>query len=206
MGQLRIVPPPQNISAVLITRGDHDISAVVQSLTDRFFGLVVYNNSTGLDFKVFSRFIAAQNAPSDYVYFQDDDCIVDLSAYPWDLTGNHVLCNMPKEYRKNYPGPTQLLGFGSVIPRSLIVPTFNRYLAYYPLGPMLLRECDRIFTGLNPCRLCNVPITHMPYAMDEDRMYRRPEHNVQRRVAEEQIREILELEKRIREEKEHGGD
>jgi hypothetical protein len=202
---------PSLITAVVVTRGNVDITPVLHSLRGQypFFGdVIIYDNSKLLDFRVFSRFLAAQLVQTPYAYVQDDDCIVDLSRYPWHLTeAGKILCNMPAAYRPNYPGLTQLLGFGSVFHRDLIRPTFERYFSYLEydwiiktgqvgLDLIFLLECDRLFTSLNICKLVDVPITHLPHATAPDRLYLQPDHAERRKEIERRIKLVLEDEKR----------
>ncbi len=74
------------------------------------------------------------------------------------------------------------MGFGSVFEKSLIRPTFARYLKHFQLDDVTLREPNRIFTALNHSRIdiVDVPITHMPYASDPDRLWRQPDHGQMR--------------------------
>lgn len=191
-------PSPSTIKAVTITRGGYDISPVFQSLDNRGFSRIqIYDNSVYLDFKVFSRFIAAQSAIPGWVYTQDDDVIVDLAHYPWHLTTkDRILSNMPAAYRPNYPGPVQLLGFGSIFHTSLVRPTFDRYFRHFPIDELFLIECDRVFTALNTCTLIDVPITHMPYATSDGRLYKQSGHSTRRREIERRIQYVLDFEQR----------
>jgi len=209
------------ITAVIVTRGDVDLTPILKTfyspcehrpsfgedfpVKERFSDIIIYDNSKLLDFRVFSRFIAAQMAGTDYVYVQDDDCIVDLPSYPWHLAEpDKILCNMPPAYRPNYPGPTQLLGFGSVFHRDLIRPTFERYFeaqkeshrqsgeqgSCWLLDDIFLVECDRVFTGLNTCKLVDIPITHLSHATAPNRLYRQSDHNERRLSIERRIAQV----------------
>jgi hypothetical protein len=209
---------PSQITAVLVTRGDVDLTTILTRFYSRgmcnggpvFHDVIVYDNSLNMDFKVFSRYLAAQMAHTEYVYVQDDDCLVDLQHYPWDEAGpEHIVCNMPQEYRRNYPGEIQLVGFGAVFPKAMVRTTFERYaqtyLHYHPdfdfsathmLDHIFLLECDRIFTGLNPCKLVDVPIEHLPWASEDDRLWKQRDHIDRFRAVSERVRYVRSAERK----------
>jgi hypothetical protein len=186
---------PSDITAVLVTRGDIDLTPVLESLYTfhpvcefGFYDVLVYDNSLNLDYKVFSRYLAAQLAHTEYIYVQDDDCIIDLAHYPWDQAGpSHVLCNMPQGHRKNYTGAVQLVGFGAVFSKALVKPTFEKYFRHFPQDGVLHAECDRFFTSQNKTVLVDVEVQHMPYATDASRMYRQADHTHRRTIIERRI-------------------
>jgi hypothetical protein len=185
---------PSQITAVLVTRGDVDLTLIRSSLWP-FRDVLIYNNSLNLDYKVFSRYLAAQMARTDYVYVQDDDCIIDLPHYPWDqVSSSHILCNMPQGHRKNYMGRVQLVGFGAVFPKALIRPTFTEYNLHFGQNELLYMECDRYFTARNKCVLTDVEVTHLPWAESADRLYRQTDHWDRREQIERQIEFAIQCE------------
>lgn len=167
--------PPQlsDICAIVVTNGQHDITPVIESL--RPFGqTVVWDNSKAKkDMKVYGRYLSVSHSWHELIYFQDDDAIVDTDKFADSLSvyrDGEVLCNMPREWADApaYQGPIRLVGWGSLFHRRLV--NFQPYLDHYPLDELFLRECDRIFTGLNTCRNINVPRLSLPYAFDRTRM------------------------------------
>lgn len=185
---------PSGITAVIVTRGNVDLKPIENSLySTKFDSVHIYDNSQLINFRVLSRYLLGQIFGTEYIYVQDDDCIVDLEHYPWDqVSPSHILCNMPAVYRPNYPGSIQLVGFGSIFHRSLIRPTFERYLKHYSLDDITLLEADRIFTGLNPTKLVDVPIIHLPHATSLDCLYRQPDHMTRLVTAQYRINAIKE--------------
>lgn len=190
---------------IIVTRGDVDLYRIIQSLdcfTQPHNPYIVWDNSKTLDFATFGRFLAALTDSScgDLVYCQDDDVIVSSPltiAAAWEP--GKIVCNMPQAHLANYTGSgklDKLLGFGSCFERALIRPTFARYLLHYPVGPLLLRECDRIFTGLNAdkIKLVDVPKTDMPWATDSSRLYRQQDHQAATEEARLRYKYILERE------------
>lgn len=173
-----------------MTKGDRDLSEVVEPL--RYFDqLIVWDNRRApVDFKVAGRFIAAAGARNDVLYVQDDDCVVEAEALARQFDHASVLCNMPQDRRAEYDGTgIALIGWGCIFPRRAL-DVFGRYLAKYPMDELFLRECDRVFTYLNreTVQLTEVGFTHLPVAFGDDRMGRERRHRtdfleIQRRLA-----------------------
>jgi hypothetical protein len=173
-----------NISAVVVTKGDQDISAVVQSLS-AFDEVIVRDNSKYLDdLKVFGRYAAAMNARNPVIYVQDDDCIVPAQRIAQSYESmiqsiqDLVVCNVPVSRRSDYQGTgITLMGWGSVFERSAIY-VFDQYLKVYPRDDLFLRECDRVFSYLHRfgIHLVDYPVEHLAWARGADRMGRELRH------------------------------
>lgn len=166
---------PSEISAVVVTKGDRDISEVTDTLRD-FGELLVWNNAESIDLKVFGRWVAAEGARSSHVFTCDDDTIVDtaelcsLYADP-----DRVLVNMPKRWHNAYQGTgICLVGFGCIFPRHLAMAGFWKYEASsYERDEVFLREADRVWTHSLQHLIdwAEVPIRQMPYSSAPGRMY-----------------------------------
>lgn len=183
---------PQQVTAVIVTRGNEDLAPVLDSLQD-FRGPLVWDNSErGQDLKVFGRYMLAAQALTEYVYVQDDDCIVDTARLCADYRPGELLCNVKPDhhqaYRTHYPGIT-LVGWGAIFPKSMV--DFSAYLAEFPDDDELFfRECDRVFTWLNRAktRIVHFGIEDLPHAFGQDRMGMEPRHGadlheIRRRLA-----------------------
>lgn len=193
-----------NVSAVVVTRGDVDLSVVLDSLPHHWEKVVVDNSRERQDFKVYGRYVGAQRASHDVVYVQDDDCVVEdpqALVSGWVLArdardkNNHVVCNMPPEFRHAFYGRHALVGFGAVFHRSIIEPAFQRYLGntgYMTrmLNPQFLRCCDIPFTALNDRVLANIPKHNLEWADAPDRMWKHPAHFGERAAVLERCLQI----------------
>ena len=198
----------KNCMAVLVTRGDVELTKIVDSLHHAIRhaqlletpSVVLWDNSCHLDFGPFGQYIAAtRELFTELLYFQDDDCITDPAQIIAAWEPGKIVCNMPAEFRANYENqPDKLMGFGSCFERSLIRPTFERYFRHFAIDPVLLREPNRIFTGLNQDRikLVDVPKRDLPWATAPNRLYRQPDHLEMAEEARRRVRVILEREKR----------
>ena len=157
---------PEQVSAVLVTKGDVDLGPILDSLP--FADIVIWNNSKREDLKVYGRYAAIKEAKHPVLYSQDDDCVVDTAAIVAAYERGHVVCNMPAakqaEYAAIAPG-IALVGWGACFDAAAVT-VFDRYLERYGPDELLLRECDRVFTCLNRTKLIDVPITHLPQAFD----------------------------------------
>lgn len=168
----------QNVTAIIPTRGDHDLTPVLQSLP---FDQIITTREPGL----YCRYESVKVAKHDLIFTQDDDCIVDVAELLRQYQGG-VLCNMPARKRHEYPDGIALVGWGALFPRSA-VEVFERYFWLYKPDALFLREADRVFTGLQPVQLCDVQFTHLPKAHGRDRMGAQPDH----------LRSLGEIRKRI---------
>jgi len=175
---------PKQVTAVLVTKGDIGLSPSLLDSLSIFGRLIIRDNSVivrrgGADRKVYGRYLAAQVATTDYIYFQDDDCIIDTQRLCEEYQAGELLCNMTeghiKDYSRYYPG-IALVGWGAIFPQSML--DFSAYLAKYPADELFDRECDRVFTWLNreKTRIVDVGVEHLPHAHGGDRMGREARH------------------------------
>lgn len=168
------------ITAVVVTKGDRDISQVTQSLS-HFDELIVWNNSrTPKDLMVFGRYAAAFIARNEHIYIQDDDCLIDTNKLLVEYENSskifEVFSNFPKDRRQEYAETNiTLLGWGSIFHKSTL-GVFDEYLSEYPFDELFLRECDRVFSHQASVLVTDVGVTHLPYAYGDDRMGKENRH------------------------------
>lgn len=166
---------PKQVTAVIVTRGDIDLALIRESLAVFPMTMVWDNSQRERDMKVFGRYLMADAAPTEYVYVQDDDCIIDAKrlAAMYDPESGELLCNVKPSHRGSYqchyPG-IMLVGWGSIFPRAMI--DFGSYLGKYPADELFYRECDRVFTFLNrgKIRVVDIGVRDLPHAGELDRM------------------------------------
>lgn len=137
------------------------------------------------------RFAAIHVATHELIYVQDDDVIVSdpqvitdhYEGCLWHTDGvtmNHgVVANMPQEFRPHYPDSC-MVGFGAAFHRDAPELAFRRFFAAHPeMGrrdPLFLRESCRVFTTLTERVLVDIPKTDLPYASDDNRLWKQPDH------------------------------
>lgn len=205
-----------NVSACIATRGDVDMSPILDSLPEDW-EVIIWNNGLGLvgtwrpgeqiddievgDLGPHGRFAAIEYASNDIIYVQDDDVIVSdpqaiIDRWLW-VGGRHdadyVVCNMPQEFRPHYPDSC-MVGFGAAFHRDLPEEAFKKFFAYHHnmsrTDPLFLRESCRVFTVLTPFVLVDVPKVDLPYASDDNRLWKQEGHVKFRDTALDLAREV----------------
>lgn len=257
------------VSAIVVTRGDVDLTLIRQSL--RGTEVVVwdngakrvtkYNNGSSLqrwhakvmldpcmDLSVYGRYAAIEHASNDLIYVQDDDVIIsdplaivtawcarvadnprifppitrpDGSTYVTIKPGtDHVVCNMPQEFRHSFYEEHALVGFGAVFHRDTPQRVFAKIgfdgktapfiddddwsdltirvggveVASFPDAAFVRRTCDIPVTALTETAFVDIPKENLPYAYGDDRMWRQPQHQAERSYMLEQVLKIKESE------------
>jgi len=175
-----------NVAAIIVTRGDQDLTPIVASLPEEW-PVVIWDNSVEKDLAVYGRYAAIARTDAELIYTQDDDCIVSepqvlVEAWLDTATDEYVICNMPSEFRHDFYAEHALVGFGACFHRDAPERAFARFSLSdggYPLTQNDLgfyhRTCDIVFTALTPRVLVDVPHENLPWAYHYDRMYRQPE-------------------------------
>lgn len=181
---------PSSVSAVIVTKGGQDLSPILERLK-AFAHVTVWDNSAGPDSKVLGRYLGASTSfiYSDYVYVQDDDCLVDAEKLCAEYQPGELLCNVLPSHAKFYAEiGMSLVGWGAIFPIMMI--DWSRYLAKWPADELFQRECDRVFTLLNydKIRVVDIGVEHLPHAHAADRMGREGRHGrdleeIKRRLA-----------------------
>lgn len=170
-----------------------------------------YEEITVNSLAVYGRYEAIEYASHDLIYVQDDDCIVSDPQAIVDALTNHwgwreyVWCNMPPEFRHDFYVDHALVGFGAAFHRDAPARAFGKFYESFAEGNVLVngwktvewveqnkeffrRTCDIVFTGLTPRVLVDVPVESLPYAHDDNRMWRQPTHQGERAAMLELVR------------------
>lgn len=168
---------PSQITAVMVTKGGYDIDEVIDSL-DGFGEVLVHDNSLGEDFKVYGRYESAHKAAFPVIYVQDDDCIIDAAAICAEYEPRVITLNWPEAHRSVneciYKGCAPV-GWGAVFDSGLM-EAFDRYYRHFRINDLFYRECDRVFTALNPWKAIEVRKRDLDRANDASRMWRESRH------------------------------
>jgi hypothetical protein len=155
------------VSACLISREIID-PQIMKSLEG--FGEVIVGDGTH---NVYGRYEAIKQAKFDTIYTQDDDCIVGIDGLleAWD---GHFTVNMDRGRLPEYPNNITLIGWGSIFKKELI-GVLDQYTMKWGFDALFMRECDRVFTGLNTHTNYFGERTNLPNAY-EGRMGNDPKH------------------------------
>lgn len=177
------------VSAVLVTKGDHDLAEIFASLEDAGIrDVVVWDNSKREDLSCYGRYAGIAEAKNPHIFHQDDDCVVPVAeiieAYQPRKDRHTVVANnrADEEWR--------LTGMGSVFHRSLAEGCFDRYCELYGYGPEFFRVCDVVFAYQHPYRRLVLGYRELGWARDPDRMYHQPYHMASREQALQRVQEL----------------
>jgi hypothetical protein len=186
-----------HISAVIVTRGDVDLSPVLDSLP--FRDVVVWDNSRReRNALVYGRYLAIAEAKHDIIYTQDDDALIDAErlVQEWDGSYTSLFANMPRDRMGDR---ITMIGWGALFYRDLPELAFRRFLDHYPLDHLFMRTCDVVFAALTPSLRTDLGHTDLPHAYAPGRMYRKPDHFAERSLvfsrADRLSRGVLPLQK-----------
>lgn len=160
-----------DVSAVLVTRGDVDLSHIIESIAAAGIAeLIVWNNAEREDLGAYGRYAAIAEAKHDVIYTQDDDVIVGdiralLVAYePGTMTINHP-------FGKGFPLDIPWNGKGGVFHRDLPGAAFARYLDKYPFDRYFTHHvCDGVVGLFAPIKALDVGHTSLPAAISPGRI------------------------------------
>ncbi len=153
-----------DVSVVIPTRGNVDMTEIVQSLTDAGFeDIVIWDNSKRENMGLYGRFAAIAETKNDVIATHDDDVIVThwpeiIAAYEPGV----VTISYPQEWTNDIPW----IACGAVFDKGAEVKAFDRYFTMFDDDDdFRFFICDGIFVEL--CGERNVlayPYREMPWA------------------------------------------
>lgn len=178
------------ISCCLITKDDRYPKEILDHIQQFPFGEILILTHSDSPFRKHELFTKAKY---ETIYYCDDDCIspiADLLA----LSQPNIINVAMKQghfdaHKDNFA--TMGIGWGAIFPKSLLL-TLNKYVKIYGEDEVYKRETERIFTYLNyPQNRLVLPIQDLPSAYAPDRLWRQPEHQQFKLLAEQRCQEIL---------------
>lgn len=164
-----------DVSAVLVTKGDHDLGEIVESITDAGIeDIVVWDNSKReLDLLCYGRYRAIAEAKHAIIYHQDDDLVAPvgeiIDAYDPDLDRWSIVANnrADEEWR--------LTAMGTIFHRDL-ADCFDTYLELYSFDPDFCRVADVVFAYQWQYRRITLGYRDLPWQTAPDRMHLQADH------------------------------
>lgn len=206
------------VNAIVVTRGDVDLSPIFDSFSDYGFKqgeVLVWNNSIMKDLSVYGRYAAIERSSAEIIYVQDDDVVLppesieaildmwmaanqEVGSAVWGSDQQtSVVCNMPQEFRHDFYKDHALVGFGAAFHRDAPKRAFADFDSHYPpwtnQTSFFHRTCDIVFTGLTHRILVDVPKENLPWAEAPDRMWMQPEHQAERARMLELVKEVRDV-------------
>ncbi len=180
---------PADVCAVVVTRGDVDLSPVVADLP--YAECRVWNDLERGSRGCYGRYLAAAETDKPVIFFVDDDVrftahVALLAAY----APGRMTVNMPSPWYETcrYGELRQaLVGAGSLVPRGLWQPAIDAYLAEHPEDELFDLYCDVVVGMLTPHLRIDVGYEVLPHAIAPGRIYTSPgaalrKETMQRRV------------------------
>ena len=144
---------PGQVTACLVTRGDQhqQLDRILDTLI--FDNVIVWDNSVNRDWKCAGRYLAAMQAPTDIVFFQDDDVLVPRETQLALLDEyEEGVCVATWAHGDNPDGydDLPLVGAGAIVDRGLCFDSIVQYAAEWPLDEAFQYEADFIVGVLYP--------------------------------------------------------
>lgn len=178
---------PSDVSCVIPTRGDCDLTPIMESLAYQGIeDIVVWDNSVREDLGIYGRYAAIAEAKSDVIVTQDDDVLID--CYTEIIAGYK-----PGILRVNYAEPWDVPwpASGSVFDAHLPGVAFARYYERWPHDRLFThRICDAVFALLSDYEVVYFGHTDLPHGYHAGRVstsegwYDRDRPEAQRRCSE----------------------
>lgn len=173
------------VAAVIPTRGDQDLTEVIESIPPEW-EVVIWDNSKREDLAVYGRYAAIELTDAPVIYTQDDDAVLDPESFDTlreEYQPGVLTANMPERFRHDFYREHCLVGFGAIFDRDLPKQAFDKFFATSRHGdddPLFLRICDVVFTALTTRHLVDVEHRDLPWASNPERMWKQPDHQSSR--------------------------
>lgn len=177
------------ISCCLITKEYEYPKEILEHLSQFNFGEILIQTMCDSPYRKHEVFARAEN---DLIYYQDDDAICPVKEL-LELSRPDIINVAMKEghfWAHSENKSTMGLGWGAIFPKSAL-GVLKRYTDVYGQDDVFKRETERILTYLNyPQNRLVLPIVDLPSAYDDSRLWRQPNHNEFKKLAEERCKNL----------------
>jgi hypothetical protein len=175
---------PKSICAVIPTRGDVDMEGIKQHLLS-YPEIAVVRVIVGET--TFNRYLGAMDAEQKIIYTQDDDCITDIGPLIRNYAPGIIVNAMTRQHAKVYHRNQTLIGFGAIFDKSLVSSVMD---PKWKRDDLFYSKADRIFATVNRHNTIYPKIKILPYAEDDNRLYRQKDHSDKVHAMNLRIKEI----------------
>ena len=155
-----------------------------------FIDEILIHDNTKENIMCYGRYVTAKKARNETIYVQDDDCIVDVQKLYDKYDKTKLVNGMKKEATVVYYGVDSMVGWGTFFEKSWI-KVLDKYIKKFGVDNVLIREADRVFTGLLERETVIMDVKDFPSATADYAMYKQPEHHTYKALALNRLREIL---------------
>jgi hypothetical protein len=156
------------VSAVIVTRGDHDLSPILDSLP--YEDIVVWDNSVERDLGIYGRYAAISRCKHSVIYTQDDDCIVRCHEELLENYRNNQIIANNDELTAATDPDLVWLARGAMFRRDLPNRAFERMPGYLRDWTFRHQTCDIYFAMLTPFEYITGAVENLDYAYDPGRV------------------------------------
>lgn len=180
----------KDVSCCLITKDPTYPLEILRHLQQFPFGEILVLTHSDSPYRKHELFAKAKH---DTLYYQDDDAICPVKELAELSQLDIINLAIKEEHFEQYKHTrmTMGLGWGSLFPKHLL-DSLKAYTDVYGEDEVYKRETERIFTYLNfPQNRLVLPITDLPSAYAEDRLWRQPVHYNNIAVVEKRCDKIL---------------
>lgn len=141
---------PALVSAVLVTRGDQDLSEIYASIEAAgITDIVTWNNAERENVRCYGRYLGIAEAKNDYIVHQDDDLVspvAELLRCYDPVRDRHAIVSNNR-VDEEWP----LTAIGSIFHRDL-ADCFGPYIDRWGEDADFHRVCDVVFAYTHPYR------------------------------------------------------
>lgn len=179
----------KDITLCLITKDDVYPKQVLDNIMRYSWGEVLILTHSDSPHRKYELFNKAKN---EILAYQDDDAIVPWESIMELSKPNIINVAMKESHYEAYKDnkSTMGLGWGAIFPKSLL-GSLDKYVTVYGEDEVFKRETERILTNLNyPQNRLILPIIDLPSAYAEDRLWRQPQHQNFRFIAEQRCNDL----------------
>lgn len=179
------MPSPADVSAVIVTRGDVDLTPVLEALI--FEDVTVWDNSASKqDQMTYGRVLAAKRARNEVIYSQDDDLIHTREAQEQIVAsyeeGKLAGCMWPewsagakKQGIENGYDDIVFPGSGSISDLWLWEDCIGEYLDEWPMDDFFRLWSDTIIGVIAPTHQLDIRFRTLLCAKADNRMAHLPD-------------------------------
>lgn len=187
-----------NVSAVLVTRGDVDLTRILQTITEAGIAdTVVWDNSKRQDLKTFGRYQALPEAKNDVVFFQDDDIVLPASTILGLIAAYEpgvIVANMSQGWVNGRDlHDSVFVGAGAVLDRDIPDRSLAMYDRLFDRDELFYLYPETIITIPWQIKRVDLPLEVLPWGYAPNRMVKQP-------WFEERLAESIARGRRVRDE------
>ena len=182
----------KKVSACLITKEAYYPRELIGSITAHPFGEIMFLMNCDSPYRKYELFAKAKY---DLIYYSDDDALCPILQLSQLADPDKINVAMKEGHYQAHKDnrATMGMGWGTIFPKS-VLQSLKLYTDIYGQDEVFKRETERILTYLNyPQNRLILPIHDLPSAWGEDRLWRQPNHNQSKLIAEQRCKQILHL-------------